>query len=823
MHIQSITLVGYDRFALPGVTTFKMDMNSPVQIIVGTNGCGKTSLLAQLSPLPPTSSDFPKGGRKDIRIFHKAKQYHLSSSYHNGHAEHQFMVNGDTNLNVSRKETEQKLLVKEHFGLTLQSFNLIVGFTKFTEMSKQKRQEWLMTLSGIDFDYVMRVFRNAKEKHRDYVALTKGYAMRENDEVKRLEELRRPEVIEAELIEVEQELANASSHRNSASDVKVQDHHIDTVVNGLRHDTEEVFKLIDVKAPAALLEAKDLAEAESITMRWSHQLKETEHKLRGLYKKKEDLSQLLEADEENSGDVLVQRKIGLEDKLSAIVLDMGYFTPEDTDYISSAEEEIFQRLGDAFSCYKDNREMSYSKSRRDTLEDEHRTLTARVNERHSTLATLIHQLSHAKDTPSVDCPNCDHVFAPGIDPSDIERIESQITVHRGEIESLGQLINVAVEHLGEFTEFQSARTAIYEVLRSNKRLKPLLDETMEMEKTGCNAAMLKRGPLMSFHAKAKACQEYRVTRKDLDCVIEAMAHSEKIKQLSDQYRGQFTGDVDHDIEEAIQSITSLKVDLSEAKVFIEQVRRADRHRNLLTQQLERLGRMVDGRVKTIRGEVVDHYVAERQRELTALTEELSRASNIKGLIDTLSGFRKDSETKLDASKKLVDALSPTDGLIAEYLGGFLVKFVAAMNALIAEIWSYDFQILPCITENGEIDYRFPVLIGNKTKPRNDISETSAAQTDVINLAFRLIAMRLLGLEGYPFFIDEPPPTMDEAHRMKMNAFIKNYLSSGQCSQIFMVSHYVSNHGIFTNADFCVLDATNIVNMPSVFNKHVVMK
>lgn len=817
--IQSITLNGYDRFSLPSISKFQMDMKSPVQIIVGTNGSGKTSLLAQLSPLPPASTDFPNGGGKIIRIFHNAKQYEMVSSYGKT-TEHFFYCEG-VNLNQSRKETEQKALVKEHFGLTQQSFSLISGLTKFTEMSKQKRQEWLMLLSGMDFDYIMKVYRNAKDRHRDLQALAKGYAQRESDEVNRLEELRRPEEIQADLICVEEELNNASLHRNSASDVKVTDHHIDTIINGLAHDTDEVFKLLDAKMPECLSATFSVAECDSVILSWDHRVKENEGKLRTLYQKREDLNQLLDASIQEGESVLIENQRNLNDKQTTILQAMGYFTPDDVDYISSSYEEIFQRLGDAIGYYKDNREMNFSKSRRESLEQAHRDLTERKNTRSTRLVEVTHDLAHAKSSPTYDCPKCDHRFVPGFDDARVSSLQDESSRLYDEIDQIDKQIAKITLELGEFTEFQQIRSTIYEILKSNKRLQPLTDKIMETEKQGCNAFML-RSVLTDFYGHAMACSEYRSVVNDLETVSNAIKMSARVKELNDKYHGTVASDIDDEINQLINESTRLKAQIAEAKNFVSKVKQANRHRDNLRNQLERLDRALDLRVKTIRGEVVDAYVSERQRELTALTEELSRAENITSLIRTLSEFRKDAETKLEAAKKLVEVLSPTDGIIAEYLGGFLVNFVASMNDLIEEIWKYDFKILPCVTSNGEIDYRFPVLIGNRQRPRDDVSQTSAAQTDVINLAFRLIAMKLLGLENMPFFIDEPPPTMDEAHRMKMNMFIKNFLSSGQCDQIFMVSHYVSNHGIFTNADFCVLDASNIINMPTVYNRHVKM-
>ena len=70
MKITSLKLSGYRRFSLNNLTNFEITPTSNIQIVLGTNGSGKSSLLEALSPYPQAKSDFLKGGHKILEIEH---------------------------------------------------------------------------------------------------------------------------------------------------------------------------------------------------------------------------------------------------------------------------------------------------------------------------------------------------------------------------------------------------------------------------------------------------------------------------------------------------------------------------------------------------------------------------------------------------------------------------------------------------------------------------------------------------------------------------------------------------------------------------------
>jgi hypothetical protein len=84
----------------------------------------------------------------------------------------------------------------------------------------------------------------------------------------------------------------------------------------------------------------------------------------------------------------------------------------------------------------------------------------------------------------------------------------------------------------------------------------------------------------------------------------------------------------------------------------------------------------------------------------------------------------------------------------------------------------------------------------------------------------LLSMKFLKLDAYPLHLDEFGATFDEQHKFNLVPFLLQLLELQQVQQIFYISHYASTHGAFNQAEFVVVDPTNIT-VPKVYNQHAV--
>src|SRR5690554_6363179 len=108
-------IVGYIPLLFNSVKRFVYTPQSNQQIIIGTNGSGKSALLRELSPMPSVSSDYIKGGYCEKEIEKDGVRYTLKSDFKNGTGRHTFIRDGEI-LNDNGTGQIQSVLVKQYFG-----------------------------------------------------------------------------------------------------------------------------------------------------------------------------------------------------------------------------------------------------------------------------------------------------------------------------------------------------------------------------------------------------------------------------------------------------------------------------------------------------------------------------------------------------------------------------------------------------------------------------------------------------------------------------------------------------------------------------------
>ena len=93
---------GYIRLAYSGVKMLEYTPQEKIQLIIGTNGCGKSSLIKELSPLPANHHEYIKGGYKVDEWLHGSSRYLLSSRFTETGNEYSFLKDGvELNTGVS--------------------------------------------------------------------------------------------------------------------------------------------------------------------------------------------------------------------------------------------------------------------------------------------------------------------------------------------------------------------------------------------------------------------------------------------------------------------------------------------------------------------------------------------------------------------------------------------------------------------------------------------------------------------------------------------------------------------------------------------------
>ena len=200
MIIKKLELYKFKRFFLSQVDHFILEPKSNIMIMAWGNGKGKSSLLSVLNPLPAElKRDFKEDGYKYIEIMHRGHEYKISSGKLEKN-KHSFIYD-DVELNPGGTKRVQLELVSEHFNLTPNINQILLGTDRFTQMSPSIRKEWFNKLSTIDYTYPIKVYNNLKSRYRD---ITGGIKLFQENVVKLTADI----ITEEELTKLKDQRAN---------------------------------------------------------------------------------------------------------------------------------------------------------------------------------------------------------------------------------------------------------------------------------------------------------------------------------------------------------------------------------------------------------------------------------------------------------------------------------------------------------------------------------------------------------------------------------------------------------------------------------------
>ena len=167
MKVLKLILYKYKRLSLNQIEKLTYIPKNNIQFIIGKNASGKSSLLRQLSPLPPDlKKDFLENGYKYIEIEHNNNKYILSSGYIPN--KHSFKVN-DQELNPGGTKRVQQDLVLQHFKITEDIMSVLYNDNRLTNMGPSERKKWFSLLSTVDYTYSLSVYNKLKTRYRDII------------------------------------------------------------------------------------------------------------------------------------------------------------------------------------------------------------------------------------------------------------------------------------------------------------------------------------------------------------------------------------------------------------------------------------------------------------------------------------------------------------------------------------------------------------------------------------------------------------------------------------------------------------------------------
>lgn len=830
MPITSIELNGYRRMRLKSIRRIHIQFTERLQLILGTNGSGKSALIAELSPLPADPTYYAKDGYKVITYTHLGKDYVLRSTM-SPSPRHSFRCEGQE-LNHGGTQTQQKELVKQIFGITPDIHDLLTGLERFTSMAASDRRRWFTLLSDVSWDYALKKFKQLQERARDIkgatnlakkrLAIEAGRIISEEEQLKLTTEIDR---LHSELDVLQAERAPRVQQSHLLADEQAR----------MMLDLEELIG--KTRKLRILLMGRvhytSMEELEAGFEANKAQTAATKALLDRAVKEHDTLESQFEILKQTgeAGLAVLQERLNQKRQEIQTILDLRRLKLEGIEPETGlgAIAAVRDALTEVFMQLPANADRRFSQIKFKEDETTLLSLKERKLRQEHALAQLAaqkaHQDSHKKNA-GIECPKCGHHWIQGYSEEGYSKLLDAKEKLEQELDITLKGIQTAQEAMTAFEEYRFQYNGFVRCTRAWPVLQPfwdhLLDNNLIVSAPRQAQALvetLEHDLQHGLHAK-QVEQEAR----------ELMALIERAANLGDENLTNVTRKLVSSTE-SIEVLTATLTQLAqEHQGFVALRRNLVEYQSLgekLVASATAVEMLTEQQIEALRREIIHETIRQIQVQLATLTKTLSEVEHQKRTVGSLTANIEEMEFQEEAARMLVTALSPTEGLIAQGLMGSIQAFTSEMNYLIRRVWTYPLEILPCgvSTELGaELDYKFPMLVQTEDHIVPDVKTGSGGQREIIDLAFRIIATKKLKLLDAPLILDEFGKDLDDVHQKSASFAIQTLVEQQLFQQVFMVSHYEASYGALTQAEICVLCADNIL-LPKdkPYNQHVTIE
>lgn len=829
MKIESLELVGYKFLALSNIDYIKITPENKLQLILGTNGSGKSSLMAELSPLPAVPASYSKEGRKVIEIKHLNDHYELKSLFGSGGNKFHFIRNGEE-LNPGHTVTVYKELVKKHFGITQDVHDIMLGVNGFHSMSTMERRNWFTKISDSDYTFAIQYYQKLKEQLRDVQGAAKLVQSRLVQESEKLLDKESEAKLREEIVELNKVV-------NLLLDLKTPINSNTSSIQDSISQYESTLSTLSKQVKSYRAQFLNLENYKSIDD-LDNEMIDVQASINAFRLKIDELCKVID-EKQKTMDVIKKANVdsikdvdlaidNLENEIATLSRKLSTGIKfEDNRQAMQALSSIQEHLIHIFISVPDNPDGHISRNSYIQMLERQQMLTNKKTDLDGHIFKLItkrKELEHFKEHNQIECPKCSHIWHKGYDEvtyqqvlKDIDHYAKQVEVTQVEIDK----VNTELDKAKEYLDYQRA---FIEVAKSWTTLNPLWKHIQETE-------MFFKAPRQIITLMENLRGDLMISA-DIERLVSQLQDNFRVKEVIATTEVTNLQTLEDTIDELTKTLCMINQDvlklsnkLSRLKLYKEvslKIKSLEEQIRLnLTYREEGLNKLIDGYKRNALNDTINVV----KMDISSKEQILSKIDIQKALVTDLESQLKDYTEKVEVLKIAVKELSPSEGLIAKGLTGFINHFLNQVNKFIKKIWAYPLELLPVVAEDDgvDLDYKFPVKVNDGFGPP-DISKGSSAMKEIIDLAFKVVSVQYLGLTEAPLYLDEPSKAFDSSHRTAMFRMIDNFLLTSNFSQIFMISHFEHCYGCIKNTDITVLCTNNIV-LPkdTVFNKVSVIR
>jgi DNA repair exonuclease SbcCD ATPase subunit len=828
MRLLSLETIGCKRFLLNNINRILYTPTEQLQVILGSNGCGKSSFLRANTPLPPSAADYSKEGKVAVQYEHRGNIYTMTSVF-SPSQRHTFQINDGPDINEGGTASVQRDLVKKYFNITPDIHELLIGGTRFHSMGPGERRQWFTRLSDTNYTFAISTYQKLKENHRDIVGTIKLNQARSVQEANKLLTPEQEANLRKEIEELTTLVNNLLLSRSSkviySADVKNQ---LQTTQTTIVKASKELLQ-----KRAQFLNFENIASIEEI----DQQLIDTIAKVNSLTQQLAQIATQIEEQQNlqkalsntnltNFNDIdgkISELCVQIDAKRHMITSNLQFTTAPQQAY--QAIETLQPSLNDIFTQLEPNEDRRYSRDGYAAIVQQIQFFESQLKEQknnHDKWISQKNQQEQLKTEHEIECPNCQHKWIKGYDPHLYQNILSKLAHTQEKIQEADAKLLMYRDLLQKAETWNTLARAYTSITLSWSVLEPLWKDISQRE-----LAITSPSSVINFIQQIK----FELTVwMEIEHLTKETTELEKLKQLlrSDEQTNLNKINDSLDIlslsySETTEMLRSTKAKVTQLKHYKDTALSVSKMQIDLEKLVEKQEELGADLVTAMRKDAVNQMIQIVQLELSRKEQQLSQINVQKALVESIQNQIKELDAKQIVLKMMVSELSPTDGLIAKGLLGFINNFVGQMNNFIRKVWLYPLEILPCkVDENNDVDLDFKFMVNvNDGAVSPDVAKTSSAQREIINLSFLIVSMKYLDLEDGYLVLDEFAASFDPAHRSSAMRAITETIAASNFSQIFIVSHYREGFGSLANAEICVLCDNNIM-LPKdcVYNRHV---
>jgi hypothetical protein len=714
-------------------------------------------------------------------------------------------------------------------GLTKEIKELINGETRLTRANTPLRKTWFSKMSTSDLSHALGFYTRLR-KHYNALGNQIDYVVGKISDSKTrvVEDAEARGRLEVRMEEMQTDISqlNRVLEKRPPTDRSL-------TVSNINEQMQKMSKVMDIiLAGDAVIPTQEMIDEENRLLLQGREWVASSEATLKTYNR--ELSELM--DEQNRQGYLMRNHSGLEatikklgdeqvelDKHSRVYPDL--FDP--VRFVAGTLAEA-ERHGHEFTSHltklvdrlQTNRRLKDMEAELEQYDVKCSYQHEKITRCENVIRNLQHDLKHYHDTSEVDCPQCQFHFRPGVTRS---------------LEALTGEYNENERYLRELKEEQAT------LLRGRGEVE---EEVKCLREIRSIVMAYSRDPVLSILFKKLQEEEAFITNRGkfgslvmafFDEVGEAQQYQRLVEQLEKARRewqeaALSVGNVDSVLPEKIRR---LEVRIQETTQTLSEHRQYAQEKNQSVTRLSVLNTSV-GAFKAFYEDLqrslvissnsvaIEHLNRVREDKLDAYATARDRYRQMTSELDQLAVMEKELAALQDErhhARLMITAWSPEQGVLRKYYYKAIVRITEMMNHYVNLVWTYPMQVQPCDMADGELDYLFPFLLKDRVEPVPDVCKGSKAQAAMFDLAYRLTGYKGLGLQKYPLLLDEPSEGMDESHRSRLVDFIKHLASSGEFSQVIIVSHDSDVHSKLNEAAYCVVEPEG-VTLPDVYNEHV---